>query len=147
MMKQISFDKAVAIDPDMPEWRVWRQYFEAHLGFLPSGIIDAMAKRSKMFLVPTQWPSWFDAAFMEDPHWHPTRKAPQPREPMPASADYATMLARHGRPLGPGEAHTKWAHLVGRHPSDRRSTWTGPTDDVLRARYKAQQTATEAAAE
>jgi hypothetical protein len=58
---------AYTIRQGTPEWDVWMQYFDRHIGARPYGVQVAMAKAAMMkedhkaeITVPTQFPEWFD---------------------------------------------------------------------------------------
>lgn len=60
-------------DPAKPAWfdvrlgdeqlKAWANYFQAHLHFLPYGLKLLADKKITLFLVPCEWPEWFDPAY------------------------------------------------------------------------------------
>lgn len=89
------------------EFRLWRQYFECHLGGLPV-VMERMLQNPnddrREMTVPEIPPQWFDPSFIPDPGWQereyvqmgrPGRKWP----PIPEGQDYFSMVRKHGIPV------------------------------------------------
>lgn len=67
-----AFVKKMTTDPRSPAWfsvtrempkhlEAWERYYETRLGFLPRGLEMLKAFKIGEFLVPMEWPEWFDA--------------------------------------------------------------------------------------
>lgn len=50
----------VEIRPKTTEFDSWREYFEHYLKFEPYGLKQIRRGLLSVFLVPAQWPEWFD---------------------------------------------------------------------------------------
>jgi hypothetical protein len=107
----------IKIDTD--DFPVWRQYFEAHLGFVPV-VMQAMllnpTDKTREMTVPEQLPQWFDPSFQADPRWrqdpYEPKIAPRYRRSAPPGEDFESMTRKYGRPLGPfetaGDKYNPW---------------------------------------
>lgn len=53
-----------AITLEMPQQiDAWRDYFKWRIGFAAVGLDMLSAQRIECFLVPTEWPEWFDTQY------------------------------------------------------------------------------------
>jgi len=93
------------------EFRLWRQYFEEHLGGLPMAMQRMLENPDdqRQMTVPEPLPQWFDPSFAPDPRWQPRefvlmgrpgRKWPA----IPEGQDYFAMVRGHGAPVEAGSA-------------------------------------------
>ena len=60
------------IQPGMPEWPAWEEYFVRHLGFEPLAMYRVRTRQQQLMTVPDQWPQWFDPGFVPG-RFHPLR--------------------------------------------------------------------------
>ena len=52
----------VAVSREMPEQiEAWKKYFRWRLGYVTRGLSMLEENKIETFLVPTEWPQWFDA--------------------------------------------------------------------------------------
>lgn len=63
-----------------PNFAAWRQYFERHLGWTPWVLKLVLMQPGRQMTVPTEWPSWFDSGFLEDPNWRPVQDPVTPKQ-------------------------------------------------------------------
>lgn len=88
-----------------PEGKLWRQYFEVHLGGLPHCMVMLITERIIEMTVPEPVPMWFDPSFEPDPKYVSPEYV-EPRfpgrywPPIPEGQDYETMLRQYGAPVG-----------------------------------------------
>lgn len=87
------------------EFKLWRQYFEVHLGGLPMAMQRMLQNPDdqRHMSVPEPLPQWFDTSFVPNPHWQPREYVQmgtraRAREPIPEGQDYTTMVKQHGVP-------------------------------------------------
>lgn len=52
--------KPCAIKAGEPEFAAWGDYFQRTIGALPLAFQMAMSDPNRAFMVPAQWPEWFD---------------------------------------------------------------------------------------
>lgn len=88
------------------EFRLWRQYFEEHLGGLPMAMHRMLQNPDdqRQMSVPEPLPQWFDPSFTPDPRWQPRDyiqmgSRPVARPLIPECQDYTAMVKKHGRPI------------------------------------------------
>lgn len=66
-----AFVRKVSPDAKNPAWfsvardmlthlEAWEKYFMGRLGFLPAGLEMLKEHKIEVFLVPAEWPEWFD---------------------------------------------------------------------------------------
>ena len=66
-----AFVRKISDDPKNPSWfdltremptrlEAWENYFTRRLGFIPAGLEMLKASKISVFLVPQEWPEWFD---------------------------------------------------------------------------------------
>lgn len=87
------------------EFRLWRQYFERHLGGLPL-VMQRMLENpddKRSMTVPEPLPQWFDPSFEPDPRWSAREyvqmgSRPAERPPIPEGQDHPAMIKKHGVP-------------------------------------------------
>lgn len=89
-----------------PEFSLWRQYFEEHLGGYNSAIerlLSAEPLQAEM-TVPEGEPQWFDPSFEPNARWIERPyvqlgSRPLLRPPIPIGEDYYAMVAKYGIPV------------------------------------------------
>lgn len=88
------------------DFRLWRQYFERHLGGLPMAMQRMLENPDdeRQMTVPEEFPQWFDTGFEPDPRWRETEffvTAPPGRKwpPIPPGQSFREMVAKHGVPV------------------------------------------------
>lgn len=90
---------------DSPEGRLWRQYFEVHLGGLPFVMEMLVTKALAELTVPEPVPMWFDPSFEPradyvSPEYVQRGSPPRHHPPIPAGQDYDTLRAQADRYRG-----------------------------------------------
>ncbi len=116
-----------------PEWSEWREYFERHVGEVPTvmrKMIDRSPDAPLAMTVPAQFPVLFDETFRPDPRWKPA--PPRLTTPRELHARLEELHRRYGSRWGIRDMNS--TKQVPRH-------FRTPTDDELRARYSKRQAA------
>lgn len=108
-----------------PDFPLWHQYFERHLGGRPTAFEMLLSQAINEMTVPEPVPQWFDPSFVPDPTWKSSWPEYRPRDVQPGrlfnvlvrtgAPQYAAMVAR-GESFGP---QSRWW----RHDPEGRGVW------------------------
>jgi hypothetical protein len=130
------FVKKATTDPRSPPWYelrldsgeelwAWAAYFQRRFGCMPAGLKGLDDRKIQVFLVPCQWPEWFD----------PDYRPPEKLSAWPV-ADHVPVVTDASRArvqrmldvihMGQGKYTTRATEPKG---------WEPPSDDDLRRHY------------
>jgi hypothetical protein len=103
-----------------PNFTVWREYFQRHLGFTPLILKWLLIEEREEMTVVTEWPHQFDPEFVSDPNWR-----------VPVS----TIPLRHERETG-AQLRARYGENWGiRNPDKKRERTPEQIKADLYARY------------